>query len=124
MKETQENIVEASLVASNWDGKVPQESLGLLKARLAKIEDKQKIASFGMLQLKSPVIGLILGFIFGGLGVDRYYKGDIGLGIAKFLSCFILLGLIWTIVDFFLVWKGIKRDNCEKINNQLLLCNV
>lgn len=87
MEKTQENIVEASLVASNWDGKVPQESLELLKARLAKIEDKQKIASFGMLQLKSPVIGLILGFIFGGLGVDRYYKGDIGLGIAKFLSC-------------------------------------
>lgn len=118
------NVIQASLVAGNWEGKVPKESLELLKGRLSKITDEQRIASFNMLQLKSPIIGLILGLMFGWIGVDRYYKGDIGLGIIKFLTCFIAIGFIWAIVDLFLVWKGIKSDNFNKINNQLLICGA
>ncbi len=73
-----------------------------------------------MIQLKSPVVGLL----FGALGVDRYYTGDVGLGIGKFLSAFIFVGFIWAFVDLFLIWKGIKKDNFEKVNSQLLLCGV
>lgn len=116
--------LQASIVGGNWEGKVPKDSLILLQGRLAQITDEKVIGSFGLIQLKSPVVGLILGFLFGGLGVDRFYKGDIGLGIGKFLSCFILIGFVWAVVDLFLVWKGIKKDNFEKINNQLLLCGV
>lgn len=54
--------------------------------------------------------------LFGGLGIDRFYKGDIGLGILKFLSMFILIGFIWVIVDLFLVYKGIQKDNFMKLN--------
>ena len=126
MQETNQgqNITQASLVVANWEGKVPKESLDMLKGRLMKIADRQKIASLGIIQLKSPVVCLILGLLFSGLGVDRFYKGDIGLGIAKFFSIFILVGMIWAFVDLFLVWKGIKKENFEKINNQLLLCGV
>lgn len=62
-------------------------------------------------------------------GIDRFYKGDITLGIAKlitfiigmittfiYIGFIILIGLwVWTIVDYFLVWKGIKKDNLKKI---------
>ncbi|MCX2717124.1 NINE protein [Helicobacter sp. MIT 21-1697] len=115
---------QAQIVGAKWRGKVPKNHLELLQGRLAQITDEKKIASLGLIELKSPVVGLILGLLFGGLGVDRFYKGDTGLAIGKFLSCFIIVGFFWTIIDWFLVWKGIKKDNFEKINNQLLLSGV
>ena len=66
--------------------------------------------------------GLILGLFFGTLGIDRYYKGDIGLGILKFLSMFILIGFIWYFIDLFVVYKGIQKDNFKKLNMALSMC--
>ena len=89
--------------------------------------------------LKSPGIGLVLGFLFGWLGVDRFYKGDAWLGIFKILLCilpvFLVMGaaqngnddlagfaslimcagIVWCIADLFLVYMGIKKDNFKKI---------
>lgn len=47
-------------------------------------------------------------FLFGSLGVDRFMRGQIGLGIAKLLLCTLgwmiivggFAGWIWSIVDF------------------------
>lgn len=72
---------------------------------------------------------MILGLFLGAFGIDRFYKGDIGLGIAKLITWLVgvvtiwiyIGGLIlfilwiWCIVDWFLVWKGIKKDNLNKI---------
>lgn len=55
----------------------------------------------------------VLGLLLGSFGVDRFYKGDIGLGIAKLLLSLIIIGFIWVIVDLFIVWKGIKKDNLK-----------
>lgn len=117
--------IQAEILSKKWTGKVPKESLELLKGRLAKIEDVHKVQSFGLLQLKSPFLGFVLGLFLGWLGVDRFYKGDMGLGIGKIAAvmCF-GIGFIWVIVDLVVVWKGIKHENFEKINNQLLACGV
>ncbi len=96
-------------------GKIGANELIAAQGRLEKIPD-DKITSLALVELKSPVIGLILGLLFGGFGVDRFYKGDIGLGILKFLSIFIVIGFIWVVVDWFLVYKGIQRDNFMKLN--------
>ena len=96
-------------------GKIGANELIATQGRLEKISD-DKITSLALVELKSPVIGLILGLLFGGFGVDRFYKGDIGLGILKFLSIFIAIGFIWVVVDWFLVYKGIQRDNFMKLN--------
>ncbi|QYA62273.1 TM2 domain-containing protein [Campylobacter fetus subsp. fetus] len=79
--------------------------------------------------MKNPLIGLILGVLFGGFGVDRFYKGDVILGIAKLVLTiigwmtvlivigyiFLIIVFVWVIADFFLVYKGIKQDNLNKI---------
>ena len=60
-------------------------------------------------QRKSPTTALILSIFLGGLGIDRFYIGDIGLGVGKLLT---LGGLgIWALVDWFLIMRATRRRN-------------
>lgn len=124
------------------EGKVNIELLAAYKDKIETLND-ETLFRFWYLELKNPIIGLILGvvpaFILSGLTFDRFYKGDMGLGFAKMaMWAFIFIGLliagffdsssmlvvwifnivalfIWNILDFFLVWQGIKNDNLAKI---------
>lgn len=124
------------------EGKVNIELLAAYKDKIETLSD-ETLFRFWYLELKNPIIGLILGvvpaFILSGLTFDRFYKGDMGLGFAKMaMWAFIFIGLliagffdsssmlvvwifnivalfIWNIFDFFLVWQGIKNDNLAKI---------
>lgn len=124
------------------EGKVNIELLAAYKDKIETLSD-ETLFRFWYLKLKNPIIGLILGvvpaFILSGLTFDRFYKGDMGLGFAKMaMWAFIFIGLliagffdsssmlvvwifnivalfIWNILDFFLVWQGIKNDNLAKI---------
>lgn len=55
----------------------------------------------GLFSQKEWLTTALLSFFLGGLGVDRFYLGYTGLGIAKLLTCG---GLgIWSIIDFVLI---------------------
>jgi TM2 domain-containing membrane protein YozV len=57
---------------------------------------------------RSYVVAILLSFFLGGLGVDRFYMGYIGLGIAKLLT---LGGCgIWSLIDFILIVVGKLKD--------------
>lgn len=122
------------VLVSVWRDKIPSESVMMVQQSLEKVPDENS-GSLGMIALKNPIIGLILGIFFGYLGVDRFYKGDIFLGLAKLFTCivgfvtiFILIGyfilfvlVIWEFIDYFLVWMGIKKDNLNKIMQAIQL---
>ena len=59
----------------------------------------------GSVSSKSRAVAAILGFFLGVLGVDRFFLGNIGLGVAKLLLGWLTLG-IWPLVDWIVILVG------------------
>ena len=75
--------------------------------------DESKWVYLQTIQFKEPTTALIISLFAGGLGIDRFYIGDTGMGVAKLLTCG---GLgIWTIVDWFLIMGSTREKNFQKL---------
>lgn len=94
----------------------PEDSINELKARLSKLSQNQFNAIQGI-QLKDPMIMLLLSLFLGSWGIDRFLLKEIGLGIIKLLTaggCG-----IWTIVDWFLVMNRTREFNYKLVFDSL-----
>lgn len=63
----------------------------------------------GAVSPKSRTVASILGFFLGGLGIDRFYLGNTGMGVAKLLVGWLTLG-IWPLIDWIVILAGAAHD--------------
>ncbi|WP_150460370.1 TM2 domain-containing protein [Nesterenkonia ebinurensis] len=65
---------------------------------------------------KSHIAAILLSFFLGTLGIDRFYLGHVGLGIAKLLLSWATFG-VWQLIDFILIilkgTNGLKQINWQ-----------
>lgn len=96
---------------------IPDDRVYVLTEALEKADDKvyNHVLSIPM---KSKTTTLLLSIFLGGLGADRFYIGDIGLGVAKLLFGWFTFG-IWPLVDIFMTYKKCKEINFQKIMSLL-----
>lgn len=111
---------------------LPSDKLLLLQRELEDL-DEGALNALMMVELRQPVIALILAIFFGEFGVDRFYIGNKELGLAKliafgisFVTLFILIGLLlfmglylWKFIDCFLIMKACKEANYQRLMAQI-----
>lgn len=102
--------------AQQWlaiNGKyLPADQIQYISQRLENLTDEQVTVLF-TLDFKDPTLMLLISFIAGSFGVDRFVLGHIGLGIGKLLTgggCG-----IWAIVDLFLIMDATRQANAQKL---------
>lgn len=94
-------------IASMGD-KFPSQKFHYIHSMLEKLDDNKFIVLQSM-QYKDPTLILVISILLGALGIDRFLLGQVGLGVAKLLTCG---GLgIWYIVDWFLIMNETKEVN-------------
>lgn len=79
--------------------------------------DESKWGLVQTMQFKNPDTAQILSVLGGQIGMDRFFIGDTGLGIAKLLTCGGLY--IWTIIDWFSISGATREKNMETFQNAL-----
>lgn len=90
--------------------------LSFLREKLLALDDSQWVI-LQSLNIKDPMLSLIVSIVGGHFGIDRFLIGDIGLGIGKLITCG---GLgIWTVIDWFLIMDATRSKNFEKLQPYL-----
>lgn len=111
-----EQQVEQLIAA--YGERVPISCLSSLREMLLSTTMSYSEVQVVLMQMKDPIISLILSIIVGSLGVDRFYVGDIGLGIIKLITCGGFS--IWWLVDIFLIMGKTRMRNYERLTQVLL----
>ena len=115
IEDKNDNLVDPAdvetYIMSNRDF-FPSVKLIYLKNKLLKM-DKDKFERVCLCDLKSPTVILFISVFLGGLGIDRFMIGDIGIGILKLLTCS-LCGTFW-LYDIFTITEKVKKINFESI---------
>lgn len=88
---------------------IPAEKVLMLKNALTA-EPESSYDTLLAVHMKNPTSVVLLSIFLGGLGVDRFYIGDVGIGVAKLLFGWLTLG-IWPFVDIFCCYKKAKEKN-------------
>ena len=91
----------------------PEASIPAIRQTLEGLSP-DKASQVLAMEYKDPTIALCLSLIcfFGVSGIDRFYIGDIGLGVGKLITgggCG-----IWALIDLFLIMGATKEKNYQK----------
>jgi hypothetical protein len=114
-KDMDEQRINQVLMA--YADKLPPMSIESLKSRILFSHLDENSLQILLMQMKDPTISLILSILTGSVGVDRFYIGDIGMGIGKLLTgggCG-----IWWLIDIFLIMDATRQKNLEMLMMRL-----
>lgn len=92
---------------------IPSEQILMLKHSLSNASETCYDDLIAV-PMTNPTTTILLSVFLGGFGIDRFYIGDTGLGIAKLLVGWLTFG-IWPLVDIFCCYKKAKKNNLEKL---------
>lgn len=90
------------------------DTTGLMVLQYMNTLPENRRAEFQMAfqtQKKDRTTALVLSLFLGSLGVDRFYLGQTGLGVAKLLTC----GGVgfWSIIDWFIIMGATDQKNVQ-----------
>ena len=93
-------------------GNFNESDMPVIMENLQNVPDEQSLSILGA-SFKKPTTALIISFLGGSLGIDRFYLGQTGKGILKLLTCG---GFgIWAIIDLFLIMGATRESNTNKL---------
>lgn len=95
-------------------------ALPYIEQALYDMDDRNFIVLNGI-QLNDPTTIFIVSLLVGGLGIDRFLIGDIGMGVLKLFTagCFGVL----TIVDWFRIMGRTRAKNYDRFMEFVAYCN-
>lgn len=108
---------KVNIAMMNFKNFIPEERMPAFREALSRASE-QKYTHICMLPLKNPTTVLLFSIFLGGFGVDRFYIGDTGVGVAKLLLGWLTFG-IWPFVDIFMCYKKAKENNLQALMGNL-----
>lgn len=96
--------------------KLPVDKAQIIREKMAEVDDSRYI-TISCVEMKDPIVMLLISVFLGGLGVDRFLLGNIGLGILKLLTGG-LCGILW-LIDIFIIPGKTKECNYNELMNIL-----
>ncbi len=112
----------------------PSESIPAIKQRLEALPNERE-SVIAAIDFKSPMVAFLLSIFLGWIGIDRFYIGDIGLGVGKLvvnlfgntinaivstltfgIGWFLITPFvcIWWLIDLFLIMGATKKKNLKR----------
>ena len=102
---------QVNILLANAAKYFPDSSMPAIRQQLEQM-DSQKASMMLAQDYKDPTMAIIISVIIGAYGVDRFYIGDVMLGVLKLLTaggCG-----IWWLIDIFLIMGATKDKNYQK----------
>ena len=96
---------------------IPSDKVLAFKSALERASDSD-YDKLILTKTYNPTTTLLLSIFLGGFGVDRFYIGDVGVGVCKLLFGWLTFG-IWPLVDIFCCYKKSKEKNLQNLLSAL-----
>ena len=96
--------------------KFPASQRMIIQKRCSEMPD-DRLMMLQQMKWKNPMAVLLVGLFLGGLGIDRFMMGSIGLGIVKLLT-YGLFGILW-LIDLFILPGKAREWNMKQIQPYL-----
>lgn len=108
--------MDKSFLMATMATKIPEMMVPSFQQAIDNMPE-EKLNALASVPLKSPMTTILLAWLLGGFGADRFYLDQTGLGVVKLLTgggCG-----IWWLIDIFTSFNRAKQYNYNKLQMYL-----